>query len=53
MGVGREGGKEGGKLRDFSKQIFPRRVKLTLEGIYGRGDYNRSGAPVPVFYDSR
>ncbi len=32
-----------------SKQFFPHRVKLTLEG---RGGYNRSGEPAPVFYDS-
>ncbi len=34
------------KLRDISKQFVPRRVKLTLEGIYGIG-----GVPVSVFYD--
>ncbi len=40
------------RLRDFGKQFFPRRVKLVLEGIYGRGGYNRSREPVPEFYDS-
>ncbi len=42
----------GGISRDFSKQFFPHRVKLALEGIYGRGGFNRSGEPVPVFSDS-
>ncbi len=49
IGGGEEEQKEG-KLRDFSKQFFPRRVKLTLEGVYGRGGYNRSGEPVPVYF---
>ncbi len=49
LGVGMGGD---GELRNFSKQFFPRRVKLALEGIYGRGGYNRSREPVPVFYDS-
>ncbi len=31
--------------------VLPTRVKLTFEGIDGRGGYNRSGEPVPVFYD--
>ncbi len=51
MGVGR-GGRIGGNLRDFRKQFYPRRVKFTFEVIGGRGSYNRSGEPVPVFYDS-
>ncbi len=34
-GWGREVEQQEGKLRDFSKHFFPRRVKLTLEGIYG------------------
>ncbi len=46
-----EGGKKEVKLGDFSKQFFPRRVKLTLEGIHEKGGYNRSGEPVPVFWD--
>ncbi len=50
-GGGEEEQKEG-KLRDFSKQFSPRRVKLTLEGIYGRDGYIRSGEPVSEFYDS-
>ncbi len=32
-----------------TKQFFPHRVKLTLEG---RDGYNRSGEPAAVFYDS-
>ncbi len=48
---GEEEQKEG-KIWDFSKQFFPRRVKLTLERIYGMGNNNRSGEPVLVFYDS-
>ncbi len=41
-----------GNLRDFSKQFISRRVTLTLEGIYGRGGYNRSGEPVQFFSES-
>ncbi len=39
-------------LQDFSKQFFPHRVKLTFEGIDGRGGYNRSREPVPIFNEA-
>ncbi len=39
-------------LRDFSKQFFPRRVKLTFDGIDGRGGFNRCWESAPVVYDS-
>ncbi len=44
-GDGREK-KKNGKLRDFSKQFFPGRVKLAHGGIYGTGGHNWSGEPV-------
>ncbi len=40
------------KSREFSKQFFPRRVKLTFEGIYGGADYSCIGGPVSVFFNS-
>ncbi len=40
MGVRRGKEVEGG---DFSKKFFPRRVMLTVEGIYGGGGYIGSG----------
>ncbi len=46
------GGGIGGELTEFRKQFFPRRVKLTLEGIDGMGGYKRSGEPVRIFYES-
>ncbi len=44
--LGGEGEQKEGKLRAF----FHSRVKLTLEGIYGRGCYNGSGEPGPAFH---
>ncbi len=43
-GVG-GGGIEGREKRGCSKQ-------LALNGIDGRDGYNRSGEPVPIFYDA-
>ncbi len=51
MGVERGGG-IGGEFTGLQQTGFPRRVKLTFKGIEGRGGYNRSGEPVPVFYGS-
>ncbi len=45
-------GVEDGKSWDFSKLFLPCPGKLALEGIYGRGDYNRSGEPFPILCDS-
>ncbi len=53
IGGGKGGGDiRTGKSRGFSKQFLPRRVKSALEGIDGRGGYNKSGEPVPIPYDS-
>ncbi len=43
------GGWGGIRKRNIHKQLRPCRVELALEGIDGRGVYNRSGEPVPVF----
>ncbi len=51
-GLGGEEEQKEGKLRDFSQQFFPRRVKLAPEEINRKGGYNRSREPVPVFYES-
>ncbi len=47
-----EGGEKYGKSWDFTKLFLPCPGKLALEGIYGRGDYNRRGEQVPMLYDS-
>ncbi len=46
---GGEGKWDEWKLRDFSKQFFPRRVKLTLEGIYRRAVTIGVGSPLQYF----
>ncbi len=50
LGVGR-GRAIGGEFTGLQQTVLPTRVKLTFEGIDGRGGYNRSGEPVPVFND--
>ncbi len=40
---------EGKEITGLRKTVLPHRVTLTLEGIYRRGGYNRSGEPVPLF----
>ncbi len=47
MGVEREGGIGG----EFMGLQQTRLVKLTFEGIDGRGGYIRSMEPVPLLYD--